>query len=239
MMASIAPASSSSLSDLSVELFSMAICLSSGGTVGLPCRPGLVGRALQPVHAGEIDPVLVHQHAADPDRSRHGVERNADTLAGKVFGAAYDVAVHGDEAVPEHARGKNRQRDERTGAGAHAADEFRRGEFGSVELQPARHTVEGLARVCDRNEIELDAGRPHFAGQKRHHAVIGGAGKRDGQGGHDGHSRWHGGCSVPSRTRAVKTYGVAQRLRYGMADQTDTGMDMKTRIVRALGRAAV
>jgi hypothetical protein len=59
------------------------------------------------VHAGEIDPVLVLQQAADEQRCRLGVKRDADALALEVLRRADRLAVDRDEAVTKDARGKD------------------------------------------------------------------------------------------------------------------------------------
>src|ERR1700722_6388605 len=97
------------------------------------------------------------QQAADPDRCRHGVELNPDPLAFEELGGADLARVDRDEAVPKHPRGEHRQRYERAIAGSVAADIFRARHFRSVELTLADHAVEQLARIVDRDEIEVDA----------------------------------------------------------------------------------
>ena len=39
------------------------------------------------------------------------------------------------------------------------------------------HAIENVAGTRNRNEVQVDSCRFHFAGQQRHHAVICGAGK--------------------------------------------------------------
>ena len=90
---------------------------------------------------------------------------DADTLALKVLGGtdagpAIDINV----AVAKDARGKDRERHERTIAARHAADEFGAGEFRNVELLRAAHAIKNVARLVDGEEFEIDALHLHVAG---------------------------------------------------------------------------
>jgi len=64
------------------------------------------------------------------------------------------------------------------------ADEFRARHLAGVELEIDQHPVEDLARMVDRQEIEIDAVRLHVAGVECKHAVIEAAGERDWNSGH-------------------------------------------------------
>ncbi len=145
---------------------------------------GLVHGALDPPHLSEIDPAIVRQQAAHEDRGRHRIERNPDTLAGEILGRADHAAIDRDIAVPEHTRGKDRQRHERTVAGGDAGDVFGARHLRSVELQRARHPIENLPRAVDGEEVEIDALRLHLLGVERQHAVIETAREGDGDFGH-------------------------------------------------------
>ena len=140
---------------------------------------GLVHGALDPVHLREIDPVIVLQQAAHEDRGRHRIERNADALAGEILRRADHAAIDRDIAMAEHARGKHRQRHERTVAGGEAGDEFRARHLRGIELLRARHAVENLARAVDGEEVEIDALGLHLLGVERQHAVVEAAGEGD------------------------------------------------------------
>ena len=60
-----------------------------------------VGGALHPMHARQIDAILVLQQAADENRGGLGVERNADALALQVLRRLDRFAVDGDETMAE------------------------------------------------------------------------------------------------------------------------------------------
>ena len=85
MVASTVPSWIRSSSDLLCGPCSSLIGLSSGSTVGEPCAPAALMAPCTQVHFGEIDAVVVLQDAADEDRRRHRVERNADALAFQVL----------------------------------------------------------------------------------------------------------------------------------------------------------
>jgi hypothetical protein len=93
-------------------------------------------------------------------------------------GADAGLAVDIDVAVPEHARGKHRQRHERVVAAREPADVFGAGEFGGIELLLAAHAVEQVARGVDCDEVEVDILDFDIAGPERLGAVIETAGKR-------------------------------------------------------------
>src|SRR5262249_4336670 len=100
-------------------------------------------------------------------------QRHADAFAFEILGALdARLAVDGDEAVAERARGKYRNGDERALLVGKALDELRAREFGDVEFLGPRHSVEDRSRLIDDNEIEIDAVGLHFAGVKRLHAVV-------------------------------------------------------------------
>ena len=61
------------------------------------------------MHAGEIDIIFILQQAADEQRRRLGVERDADALALELLRRPDRLAVDRDEAVTEDARGKDRK----------------------------------------------------------------------------------------------------------------------------------
>ena len=157
------------------------------------------------MNLAQIDAVFVLQQPVDVDRRGHGQERHADALALEVLGRLdAGLAVDGDEAVTEGARGKYRDGDERALLVGETLDEFRAGELGDVELLPARHAVENRPRLIDGDEVEIDALDLDLAGIERLHAVVEPARKRKLQLGH---------CmsavpSVPGRGR-----GLARALR--------------------------
>jgi len=107
---------------------------------------------------------------------------DADTLALKVLGGtdagpAIDINV----AVAKDARGKDRERHERTIAARHAADEFGAGEFRNVELLRAAHAIKNVARLVDGEEFEIDALHLHVAGAQCVGAVVEATGKGEWQ----------------------------------------------------------
>src|SRR5262249_14439165 len=144
----------------------------------LAMAAGMIDGALGPAHGGEVDIVVVSENSADPDRGRHGVERDADALAGDVLGRAdAGLAVDIDIAVPKHARGKHRQRHEWAVAAGEAADIFGAGEFGGIEFLAAAHAIEQVARLLDGDEIEVDVLDLDIAAPERLGAVVEAAGK--------------------------------------------------------------
>ena len=139
---------------------------------GLAVGPGGFHLAFDPLDAGQVDAVFVLKHPALPHRSRHGVELDADLLAVHVGGFLDLVAVDGDEAVAEGARGEHGNGDEGAVSRAVACYVFRRGELAGVELLVLDHAVEDITRVVELEEIEVDAPRFDFAHGERDHAVV-------------------------------------------------------------------
>src|SRR4051812_19938918 len=91
-------------------------------------------RTLNPMDLLEVHTIFMLEQTADEDRGCHGVKRHADALAFQILGRPdAGFLVDGDEAVAEAARGKHRQRDERTLLVGEALYEFRRGIFRYVE----------------------------------------------------------------------------------------------------------
>ena len=172
MVAAISPAAMRSLNDLPLVLGVMEIGLASASRVGWPCGlASFMAPSIQ-LHLREIDPAIVRQQPAHEDRGRHRIERNPDALAGEILRRADHAAIDRDIAVAEHARGKHRQRHERTVAGGEAGDVFGARHFRRIELQRARHPIENLARAVDGEEVEIDALGLHLLGIERQHAVV-------------------------------------------------------------------
>src|SRR5262245_18663928 len=152
---------------------------------GRAVRALFVDRALHPGAIREVDAVVVLQDAADEDRSRHGVKRDADALACQVLGLADPrLLVDADEAVAEAARGKHRDGHERTLLVGVALDVFGARILGDVELLAARHAIKDRTRLLDADEVEIDAVDRDLAGIDRLHAVIERGRKRKLQLGH-------------------------------------------------------
>ena len=183
-MAAISPAASRSLSDLPLVFCLMLTGLSIGITDGIAVGAGLVDRALDPFDRVDVDAEVVLHQAADEYRGGLGIERHADALAFEVLRGFDVLAVDHHEAVPEHARGEHRQRDERALVRRNAADEFGARHLAGVEFQPVGHAVENLARIVHDQEIEIDAFGFDLAGLQRQHAVVEAAGERDRKCGH-------------------------------------------------------
>src|SRR5712691_8891273 len=140
---------------------------------GLAVSTRFIDRSLDPAYRGKIDAVFVLKMPANPDRRGHRIQWHPDPPALEVLGRPDPgLAVDGDEAVPERARGKNRERHERTVARRLAADEFRARHFGGVEFELAPHAVENFTRRVDGDEIQIDSLRPYLARVKRQHAVV-------------------------------------------------------------------
>src|SRR5262245_9707134 len=140
---------------------------------------GMIDGAFGPAHGGEVDIVVVGENATDPDRRRHGVERNADTLAGDVLGRTNaGLAVDVDVAVAEHPRREHRQRHEGVVAARKPTDVFGAGKFRGVELLLATHAIEQVAWRVDRDEVEIDILDFDISGPQRLGAVVEAAGKR-------------------------------------------------------------
>ncbi len=112
----------------------------------------------------DIHAELMHQVAAQPDRSGLRVERQPDTPAFEILRRADAGAlVDEDVAVPEDARREHRNGDERAVAAAHQADEFGTGKLRRIELLAAHHAVENLSAGGEHDDIEIDAFDLHLA----------------------------------------------------------------------------
>jgi hypothetical protein len=129
------------------------------------------------MHAGEVDIIFILQQAADEQRRRLGVERDADALARELLRRPDRLAVDRDEAVTEDARGKDRQRNHLPAAGGVPADDLGARHFAGVEIEILPHAVEDLPRIVDGEKGEIDAFGLHLAGIERQHAVIEAAGE--------------------------------------------------------------
>ena len=152
----------------------------------------MVHGPLHPTDLGEIDAIFMLQQPANEDRGRHRIKRDADALAGEIGRRADRFGVDRYMAVPEHARGKDRQCHERTVAGGEAGDEFGARHLGRIELQRARHPIENLARTVDCEEVEIDPVGLNLLGIERQHAVVEPAGEGEGELGHGGGCPWRG-----------------------------------------------
>ena len=129
---------------------------------------------------------MLPQQAADPHGGGHGVELDADALAGEVARAGDGAVVDGDEAVAEGARGEDGDGDQVARAGGVARRVLGHGHLRGVELAAADHAVEDVARVVDGDEVEGEAFGLDFAGGEGLHAVVAGAGEGEGEGGGHG-----------------------------------------------------
>jgi len=88
-----------------------------------PVGAGFFHRPLHPADRIEIDPKLVRQMAARPDRRGLRVKRHAHPLAFEILrGADVGLRVDEDVAMTKDARGKYWQGDERTVATSHEAE---------------------------------------------------------------------------------------------------------------------
>ena len=108
----------------------------SGQDSRIAVPPRLLHRAFDPFDSREIDAEIALQHAAYPDGGGHGVELDADALAREILRRLDDAGIDGDEAVPEHARGKDRQGDERALPTRESGHVFRGRHLRGVEFQP-------------------------------------------------------------------------------------------------------
>src|SRR6266700_2876796 len=98
--------------------------------VRLSMRATLFDRALHPAHDRKINPKLMRQMPAQPERGSLRVKRQPDALAFEILGGAdAGACVDEDVAVAEHARWKHRQRHEPAIALSVEADELGRGEL--------------------------------------------------------------------------------------------------------------
>ena len=116
-----------------------------------------VGAALHPFDVARLDAVFVLEQPAHVDRRGHRIFRHAAALALQVL-RAVDALVGVDEeiAVPEHARRKRRDRDERRVAAAHERGVVRQRHLGRVEFLVLQHPPEDLGRL-QRDVVEVDA----------------------------------------------------------------------------------
>lgn len=143
-----------------------------------PVGAGFFHRPLHPADRIEIDPKLVRQMAARPDRRGLRVKRHAHPLAFEILrGADVGLRVDEDVAMTKDARGKYWQGDERTVATSHQADEFRGGKLRHVEFPSAHHAIKDLAAGRKRDGVEIDAFRDHLACANGLHPVVAAAGE--------------------------------------------------------------
>ena len=162
----------------------------------LAVRAGLLHGALDPPDGIEIHIELMRQETARPDRGGLGIERKPDALAFEILGRADAARIDEDVAVAKDARGKDRQRHERTVAAAHQADEFGRRKLGDVEFVPAHHAVENLAARPQRDAIEVDSLGNDIPFPNGFHPIVAAAGEAQGK-------AWHGSPAVNSSQNIV------------------------------------
>jgi hypothetical protein len=136
-----------------------------------------VGAALHPFDVARLDPIFVLEESAHVERGGHGVFGHPAALALEV-GRRLDplLGIDKEVAVPEDARGKYRDGDERRVAGAHQRDVVRERHFRDFELVELQHAPENVGRLRG-DVIELDAFGLHRAVAQRERAVVGAAGK--------------------------------------------------------------
>src|SRR6185312_8708751 len=143
--------------------------------------------------------------AAHPDRRGLGIERDADAFALEILRLRDALlSVDEDEAVAEGARREDRNRHERVAAAILLADELRGRKLGEVESELAHHAIEDLARLFDRQIVEIDPFGRDLPHAQRLHAVVLAAGEaeREARGGHDG--------GRPARSFAVAASSTAK-----------------------------
>ena len=135
--------------------------------------PGLVDPGLQPLDLGEIDAVVLGEHAAHIDAGGLRPFRNADRAAFEVFGG-FDPAVgaHVDRGMPMHPRRKHRDRDHRGVALRGQRDVFAERQLGDV---PFERLGEPKGDLLDRGKDqrrERDAVRAHQALRDLAHVLV-------------------------------------------------------------------
>jgi hypothetical protein len=116
--------------------------------------------------------VVVLQKPADPDGRRHRIELHPDPLAREVVRLLDDPRIHRDEAVPEHARRKDRNRDERALPGHKPRHIFGGRHLGRVEAIARGDPIEQRARIMHRDVVEVDALGLDLAGRECGHPVV-------------------------------------------------------------------
>src|SRR5262249_11730024 len=159
--------------------------LQQRGRVRPTVAAGVLDRTLNPTDPRKIDAELMGEMAAHPDRRGLGIERHADTFAFQVLRRANAcVGVDEDIAVPEHARGKHRQRYETSIAVAGETDEFGRRKLGDVELGAADHAVEHVATRPERDADKIDAFDGDRSLADRLHPIVTAAGEAQPEAGH-------------------------------------------------------
>src|SRR5262245_58894148 len=144
-----------------------------GGCMWPAVRAGIFDGTLHPADGLKVNPELMDEVPAQPDRCGLRVERNTDPTTLQILGSA-NARAFVDEYVTmaEDTRRKYRQGDERAVAGAVEADEFGCGKFRDIEFPAAHHAVEDVAAGFERNAGEVDAGNPHRALAQSLHAIV-------------------------------------------------------------------
>ncbi len=150
-------------------------------------RAALLDRSLDPSNGGQVDPELMLQVPARPDRGGLSVERQPDPPSFQIFRRAHArTRVDENIAVTEYARRKHRKRDERAVARTTEADIFGCRKLGDVELLASDHAVEDIAPGFERDAVEIDALDPDLSVADRFHPVVSAARERQCETGHGG-----------------------------------------------------
>ena len=137
-----------------------------------------VHAALEPADGIQIDAVFVLQDTAHPDARGLAVFLHPDPFAFEVSGLPDSgPGVDEDVAVAEHARGKDRDRDERKVAPQTLDDVMREGHFRGIEGPGLDHAGEDFRRGRDRHIAQIHAFRLDHAQVQRLHAVVRAAGE--------------------------------------------------------------
>src|SRR5258705_7632314 len=105
----------------------MATGRNNAGACGLPCVPVSSTPPLHPPNGPDIDPELMHEVAAQPERCGLRIERQPDPASFKILGSANAGSfIDKNITMTKNTRWKHRQRYERAFARAMKADEFGR-----------------------------------------------------------------------------------------------------------------
>ena len=122
------------------------------------CRSWIVDTALNPVDRIKIDAVIVLQDAPHPDARRLAVFLHADAFAFEILWR-FDAGVLVDEyiAVPEYARGKDRDRDVGKLVAAAHDHVMRKRHFRDIERTRLDHPREDLGRGLDSKIAKRDS----------------------------------------------------------------------------------
>ena len=141
--------------------------------------PRLLFAAGEVRRAGDRHAVFVAQDAANPNRRGHLIFGAADALADQILRLANSaVRVDVDAGMPEHARGKDRDRDERRVFAEERERVRRQRHLRHVELAMPQHAKEGFFHR-QVQIVQIDAVDGDAAFEQRARSIVIPAGQRE------------------------------------------------------------